>query len=54
VKVSFNKNIEFKKQRVCIGKDDVYFNYTTEKNQLINGFIHWRGAREKHPNANVY
>ena len=23
------------------------FNYTTEKNQLMNGFVSWRGAHEK-------
>jgi hypothetical protein len=39
MKVSFNKNIEFKKQCVCVGKDNIYFNYTIEKNQLINGSI---------------
>jgi hypothetical protein len=49
VKVAFNKNIEFEKQGVCIGEDDIYFNYTTEKNQLMNGSVPWRGAREKHP-----
>ena len=49
MKVSFNKNIEFEKQGVCVGEDDVYFNYTTEKIQLMNGFVLWRGAREKHP-----
>ena len=49
VKVSFNKNIELKKQGVFIGGDDIYFNYTTEKNQLMNGYVPWRGAREKHP-----
>ena len=48
VKVAFNKNIEFEKQGVCIGEDDIYFNYTTEKNQLMNGFVPWRGACEKH------
>jgi hypothetical protein len=49
VKVSFNKNIEFEKQCVCVGKDNVYFNYTTEKKKLINDFIPWRSAREKNP-----
>ena len=49
VKISFNKNIEFEKQGVCVGDDDVYFNYTTVKDQLMNGSIPWRGAREKHP-----
>ena len=49
VKVSFNKNIEFEKQGICVGDDDVYFNYSIEKNQLVNGSIPWRGAREKHP-----
>ena len=48
VKVSFNKNIEFEKHGVCVGKDDVYFNYTTKKNQLMNGFVPWQGAHEKH------
>ena len=49
VKVLFNKNIEFEKQGVCVGEDDVYFNCTNEKNQLMNGSVPWRGAREKHP-----
>ena len=49
IKISFNENIEFEKQDVCVGENDVYFNYTTEKNQLVNGSIPWRGAREKHP-----
>ena len=49
MKVSFNKNLEFEKQGVCVGEDDVYFNYTTKKNQLMNGSVPWRGTREKHP-----
>ena len=49
MKVSFNKNIEFAKQSVCNGEDEIYFNYTTEKNQLMNDFVPWRGAHEKHP-----
>ena len=49
VKISFNKNIEFQKQCICIGEDDIYFNYTIEKNQLLNDFVPWQGAREKHP-----
>jgi predicted rRNA methylase YqxC with S4 and FtsJ domains len=48
VKVSFNKNIGFENQGVCIGEDDVYFNYTIEKNQLMNGSVPWRGACEKY------
>ena len=32
-----------------VGKDEFYFNYATKKNQLINGFILWQGARQKHP-----
>ena len=31
MKILFNKNIEFEKQGVCIGEDDIYFYYTTEK-----------------------
>lgn len=27
VKIAFDKNIEFKNQGVCVGNDDVYFNY---------------------------
>lgn len=46
--ISSNKNIEFQKQGVCIGKDDVYLNYTTENIQLMNGSNPWEGAREKH------
>ena len=46
VNVLFNQNIEFKKQGVCVGEDDVYFNYTIKNNQLMNGFMPWQGARE--------
>lgn len=47
MKVSFNKNIEFDKQGVCVGEDD--FNYTIKKYQLMNDFVPWQGAHEKHP-----
>jgi hypothetical protein len=49
VKILFHKNIEFEKQGICIDKDDVYFNYTIEKTQLKNGYVHWREARKKNP-----
>ena len=48
MKVSFNKNIEFEKQGVCIGHDNVYLNYTSEKDHILSS-VPWRGAREKHP-----
>ena len=48
VNIPFNKNIEFGKQRVNVGEDDVYFYYITKKNQLMNGIVPWRGTCEKY------
>lgn len=48
-KIPFNKNIKFEKQGVCGGKDNVYFNYTVEKNQLMNDYVSRQGPLEKHP-----
>lgn len=48
VKTPFNNNIEFENQGVCVGNDDVYFNYNFEKDQLMNGSFPWQGACEKH------
>lgn len=39
------RKYEFKKHGVFIGKDDVYFIYTNEKDWLINESIFWQGAR---------
>lgn len=49
VEIAFNKNIEFEKQGLCIGEDDVYFNYTIVIDQLMNGSVSWWGACEKYP-----
>ena len=46
VKMAFNKNIEFENQGVCVGNNDVYFNYTIEKYQLMKGSFPWQGACE--------
>ena len=46
-KYSLIRKIELKKQGVCVGKDDVYFNYKTKKNKLMNDFVPWWGAHEK-------
>lgn len=40
-KYSLIRKIELKKQGVCVGKDDVYFNYKTKKNKLMNDFVPW-------------
>jgi hypothetical protein len=49
MKIAFNKTIEFEKQGVCVGEDDVYFNYyTIKEDHLINGSVPWRGTCEEH------
>jgi hypothetical protein len=33
----------------CVDEDDVYFYYATVRDQLMDGFVPWRGASAKHP-----
>lgn len=47
---SFNKNEVLVKEGVNINDDDVIFNNISEKDQLMDGSMPWRGAREKHRN----
>lgn len=49
MKIAFNKNIKFEKQGVCVGENDVYFDYTVVEDHLMDGSIPWRGTHEKHP-----
>jgi hypothetical protein len=46
--ISFNKNEVLVKEGVSVKDDDIIFNYTSEKDQLMDGLVPWRGAREKH------
>lgn len=49
MKISFNKTIECKKQGVCVGEDDAYFNcYTTKEDHLMCGLVPWQGTCEEH------
>ena len=53
MKISFNKNIEFEKQGLCVGEDDVYFNYTTKEDHLMNGSVPWLGTCEDTSNFHL-
>ncbi len=46
--ISFNKNEVLVKEGVDVKDDDIIFNYVSEKDQLMDGSMPWRGAREKH------
>lgn len=50
----FNKTIEFEKQGACVGNNNMCFNCTIEKNQLMNGSVSWRGSGEKYPISNIH
>ena len=46
--ISFNKNEVLVKEGVNLKDDDIIFNYISEKDQLMDGSMPWRGAREKY------
>ena len=46
--ISFNKNEVLVKEGVNVKDDDIIFNYTSDKDQLMDGSMSWRGAREKY------
>ena len=42
--ISFNNNEVHVKEDVSVKDDDIIFNYTSEKDQLMDGSVSWRGA----------
>ena len=34
---------------MCVGEDDVYFNYIIEKDQLMNDLVLWHGTSKNNP-----
>jgi hypothetical protein len=45
--ISFNNNEVIVEEDVSVRDDDIIFNYTSENDQLMDGSVPWRGAREK-------
>jgi hypothetical protein len=46
--ISFNNNEVLVNEGVSVKDDDIIFNYTPKKDQLMDGLVSWHGAREKH------
>ena len=49
--ISFNNNEVIVEEDVSVRDDDIIFNYTSENDQLMDGSVPWRGAREKNWDA---
>ena len=46
--ISFDKNEVLVKENVSVKDDDILFNHTSKKDQLMDGSVPWRGAHKKH------